>query len=164
MTSPYRRLVLLVVGAIAIAPLASSCSSADNAAPAGSSTAEVVQFTCCTKADVSPVRHRGETFTIHWIRTSQPAPAGQTSHPVVLSAALSVGYQDVNALKSAEGNAPSAQLKATPIHTTDRATTSPTSTITIPAGAHSGFYNLTTTVTSDGVTASGGTVIRVASR
>ncbi|TWP36826.1 hypothetical protein [Leekyejoonella antrihumi] len=153
-----------VAATTVLAAVTAGCSAGNDATPAGASSGESVQFSCCTAADISAVRHPGETFKMHWIRTSYPVSAGHSPASVVLGVSLSVGYRDVAALKAANGGAPGGRAAATPIHTSDTAGAGPVSTVTIPSTATSGFYDLTTTVTSDGGRSSGDHIIRVAAR
>jgi hypothetical protein len=121
------------------------------------------QYSCCQAADIAPVRQAGVPMLVHWIATvALPAPA-RTVTPVTLAATLTGPFPDVAALKnvmsSSHGRPPT--IVAGTVQTTDQAGGTPVSTLRLPSSTPAGFYDLTTTVTSAGGTASGHSVIQV---
>lgn len=117
-------------------------------------------YTCCSRADVTQVRHPGDVIHLHWIVSAGPPSATSNVSPVTLVVALSGPYQSVESLKGASTPAPIAS--AQPIHTTTGVGGDPVSTLVIPKDAASGLYNLTTSVESAGGGLSGGSIIQVA--
>jgi hypothetical protein len=120
------------------------------------------QYSCCQAADITPVRQAGVPMVVHWIATvASPAPARRAT-PVTLAATLTGPFPDVAALKvmsSSHGRPPT--IVAGTVQTTDQAGGTPVSTLRLPTSTQAGFYDLTTTVTSAGGTASGHSVIQV---
>lgn len=154
----------LALGMTATAALTlSGCSQ--SASHDGAVTRAAVTYSCCRAADITPVRHPGETVRVHWIVVADgPGSAPSGAAGVTLSASLSGPYADVTTLKATSSRAPGPAADADPVRTTDQAHAAPVSTLVIPADAGSGFYNLTTTVDDGAGTVSAGSIIRVAAR
>ena len=76
-----------------------------------------------------------------------------------LEAGLSGPFDSVDELKAAERG--TATITAPVVLATTEPGSAPASTLRIPKDASAGFYDLTTTISHDGVTYSGGSVIRV---
>lgn len=117
-------------------------------------------YTCCATADVDTVRHPGDTFSVHWIVSEGSPTASDSASTVTLTAELNGPFADVTSLKAAPTSR--LTLKAEPLVTTDRAGGEPVSTISIPADARPGFYNLAFSMESSGGRVSGASIVRIA--
>lgn len=142
--------------------LASQGCTANFADPAGSRQAIGAQFGCCLAADIDTIRHPGETFQIHWIRTEVPVPAGQRDSAVTLNVSLSGTFGSVSDVKKSVSGDGRTIAEADTVTTTSSAADVPVSTLTIPLSARPGFYSLTSVVSADGGVLTGKAVVQVA--
>lgn len=123
-------------------------------------------YTCCEAADVNSDYHPGQTLSVHWIVTPGTSSAGGQNQQVELNAHLAGPYATVNDLKTSAAPADKdlagvSTFTAEPVRPSGRAGEQPVSLILIPPTATPGYYNLVTSVTEPGATASGASVIHV---
>jgi hypothetical protein len=116
---------------------------------------------------VNTIHHPGDVLTLKWIpETNTPTLSKQPAFTIVLSANISGPFVSVISLKKAFARAHPKRgrvnSKAITVRLSNRKSANPVSLIRIPANASKGYYELTTSVAGDGVTTSGGSVIRVA--
>lgn len=145
---------------LALLAVLGGCAQPPDGEEAAHTLATAASFTCCESADIDPVRHPGETFQLHWIMTLTPAPKGTPIQQIVLRASLSDGYPSVQQLKNAETDA-SAIAASDSITTSTAATIAPVTDITIPETAATGYYNLSTSIDTEGAILRGSSLIRV---
>lgn len=121
-------------------------------------------YTCCGASVMDTIYHPGSVITVHWVR-SVATPTQAPASTIELSVSLSGPYRTVNLLKSdSVGAHPRLGLTnahARRISVLDTDVASPISVLRIPADAGSGYYNLTMTTGTKGLTESGAGVIRI---
>jgi hypothetical protein len=157
-----RRMSLRVVMCAATtAVLVAGCSSSGRGA--AQSWRAAVAFRCCSALDVHRVYHPGEVLTLHWIESTTTAAAPATPVDSTLTAHLDGGFPSATQAKADRAHAPE-RVHSAPVRVTDRATSAPTSRLRIPADAVPGWYDLTTSVASQGNLTADTSVIRVAAR
>ncbi len=146
----------LATGVLLAASLTlASCSSALTSQPGA--TAFIVNYTCCTAADITAIRHPGETFKLHW--TAAPATPDRGSvTKVTLRAGLDGPYASPTDVKSSTTGP---KWKAPDIVTTNAVGTHPVSVITIPKDAVPGYYNLSASVVTSFTDDTTGSIIQI---
>ena len=157
---PMRLAVAAGLGAAIIAGV-SACTK--TAATGSQQTFRVQTYTCCVAGDIEPIRHPGQSVSVHWIAepSQSPGPVAQ----VTLKVFLDGPFPSVTALKSAMVSVPDAQTSAhlatSSMVVSNQVGNAPVSELTIPKSARPGYYNWTTTVASGGMSASGSTIIQI---
>ena len=138
----------------------SGCTRGSSAAAVRHAT---YQYSCCRSTDVVAVHRAGEAMTLHWNATAAPAATARTATAVTLTAALTGPFPDAAAVKVAMGSRPNYvhTIVAATVRTTDQTGGTPVSTLSLPTSTPAGFYELTTTVASDGGTVIGNGVVDV---
>ncbi|MFG2045436.1 hypothetical protein [Dactylosporangium sp. NPDC048998] len=122
-----------------------------------------VTYTCCEARDVDTLYRPGQTLTVHWIVSGSDQP-GATQPHVELAARLIGPYASVDTLKAAtDDQTPSEAVTfaAAPVRPSGTPDERPVSTIVIGPEAKPGYYNLITSVTGEGSTVSGASIIHV---
>jgi hypothetical protein len=149
-----RRLPLLA-GCLGTLALSAGCGASNTSTV----TYARYQVTCCESGDINQLVQPGEVFVLHWM----VVPASPTSSSVPTTLPLTVTlqgpYSSVTGLKS--GAPATYTLRAPTVTTNDRSTTAPTSSVQLPAGLPSGYYNLEFGIAAPESIASGASVIQV---
>jgi hypothetical protein len=126
-----------------------------------------VTYSCCAEADTARTYRPGETLTAHWIVkvTEQPPAGPATAGPVELTAGLSGPYASGTTLKQDQSGSDRAAgavaYTAAPVHPSGRRDEQPVSTVRIAPDARPGYYNLATTVSQDGGSVAGASIIQI---
>lgn len=148
------------VASIAVGTLAFVAGCATSSGSPSGDLSATQGFTCCTSADVSAIRHPGESMSVHWFTPTTTPALPKTTTPVSLNAFITGPFKSASDVKVFDAKA--AHLYRAPmIATTTASNAPPVSTIAIPGNAPVGFYNLTTAVQSGNATASGSSIIQV---
>lgn len=156
--SPRSVAAVLCVAGLGLA--ATACGGSHGPGP--SSSRAVYRYTCCAASVVNRVHRPGEMFRVRW-SAAAVAPQARSTGPVTLTLRLTGPFSSIAALKRNPTGA-SMTVRASPVHTSDRAGGSPLSTLRLPRAAKPGFYDLTSAVHQGGGVVSGDSIIRVAAR
>ncbi|MDT5127193.1 MAG: hypothetical protein QOH54_2837 [Mycobacterium sp.] len=150
----------LSISALIVVLALAGCSRAQsNAGPQKA----LFAYTCCRASDMTATYRPGQTMVIHWIVTSTATQSRKSALPVELSAGLSGPFADVVLAKDSPKATRNA-VSATPLKISESTGGSPTSRITIPTTAGTGYFNLTTSINDGGgVVTNVGTIHVVAS-
>lgn len=121
-----------------------------------------VWYTCCSDSVVSTHWQPGQQLPVAWTRTAT-VPAGQHFEAVTLSVVLTGPFSKATALKGAigQGHPGSLTARAAKITISHDPPASAVSSITIPAGASPGLYDLATIESSGGGTVTGESIVTV---
>jgi hypothetical protein len=126
-----------------------------------------VSYTCCDAKDVDTHYQPGQTMAVHWIVNSENGTA-EGGPQVELAARLTGPYAAVADLKAAASDTRSASgdvtFAAAPVRPSGTAGERPVSTILIGSDAKPGYYNLIFSVTQDGGTVGGASIVRVVAK
>jgi hypothetical protein len=147
---------------ISAGALLSSCGGAAPRQVSTSSDRASFTYSCCTSAVGTGTTARpGQTFKVGWTRVRTPSSSRATIR-MRLQATLEGPFMSVKQLKERSSTRVATSIAAAPVEVSNWSDVVPVSSVRIPAGVRSGYYNLVWRVASGSSwSISGASVIHV---